>query len=219
MGGMAGLLTVLLPGSATSEQPSPAALRLLDDLLLRLDRTGVTGVHPYPASTGPLDALPDGAGGILTVLDRARCFTEGTRRRRVDASLEVLAAQRPPATAYQQLLVRLSTAGRPPEACLPEEVEAFLMGDLRSRTSRQLLEVVEIGVDAGQSTGADEPLLRARAAAGILCQRHAATGRWFPESHAADRHNLSLITGVAAVAHAFLRCHDPVGIGSVRTIT
>ena len=219
MGGVAGLLSVLLPQSGAPERPSPAALRLLDDLLSRLDRAGAAGAHPYPASRVPLDALPDGVGGLVLALDQARPFTDGSRRRRVDEWRVALAAEPTSATAYQQLLVRLSTTGRATEGCLSEDAEEFLAGDLRRRTSRQLLEVMEIALDTGQVTGAHEPPARARAAAQLLCQRHAATGSWFPESHAADRHNLSLITGVAAVAHAFLRCHDPVGIGSVRTST
>jgi hypothetical protein len=52
----------------------------------------------------------------------------------------------------------------------------------------------------------------------VLVNRQQATGRWFPESHAADRHNLSLLNGLGAVAHAFLRCADPVTITSVRAL-
>jgi class II lanthipeptide synthase len=65
---------------------------------------------------------------------------------------------------------------------------------------------------------AEQARSHARAAATVLVDRHQATGRWFPDGHAADRHNLSLLTGLAAVAHAFLRCADPAAIASVRAL-
>jgi len=65
---------------------------------------------------------------------------------------------------------------------------------------------------------AEQAKWHAQAAATVLVNRHQATGHWFPDEHAADRHNLSLLTGLAAVAHAFLRCADPATIASVRAL-
>jgi hypothetical protein len=45
-------------------------------------------------------------------------------------------------------------------------------------------------------------------------ERH---GSWFPDEIAADRHNLSAVTGLGAIALAFLRVQDPA-VGSLRLL-
>jgi hypothetical protein len=94
----------------------------------------------------------------------------------------------------------------------------FVGRELHGKSATQLLEVIEVALALTAPDVTEQARSRAQAAAAVLVSRHQATGRWFPESLAADRHNLSILTGLAAVAHAFLRCADPMTITSVRSV-
>ena len=219
VGGVAGLLTALLTSNTAAGQRQGDAIMISNALLDRLDAAGVPALSPYPAVPGPLSALPDGAGGVLLALDRARTFADGHGRRRIDAwSPQLDRHRRQSASPYQQLLVGLPREPAGVAGPLTAEAVDFLGHELHRKSSTELLDVIEVALAVTSPDVAEQARSHARAAATVLVNRHQATGRWFPDGHAADRHNLSLLTGLAAVAHAFLRCADPATIASVRAL-
>ena len=139
-----------------------------------------------------------------------------------------LAAALPEAWLGDRLLERRRRGLRPPpylEGGLPpslpglDEGVAWALGQIAShtgdaryrvetpppappRTSLEALERALDGKDAGAAT---------RAAAEIAGRREA-TGSWLPESHVADRLHPSAVTGVLAVALAFLRLASLPGV-------
>jgi lantibiotic modifying enzyme len=217
VGGLAGLLSVVLsdvetPGSVLER----IAIDLVEAILDRLDADGMRVVHPYPNVPGPCGAFPDGVGGVRLLLARSRPLLDDGVRSRVDEWCDSLDGARAPAsTPYQQLLADLSDDVEQPEAAA--RARAFIERDPTELTSCELLDVIEIAL-AGANPAAGPRRSKAVAAAWMLVERRRSTGSWYPETYAADRHNLSISNGVAAVAHAFLRCHDPIGITSVRAI-
>jgi len=220
VGGVAGLLIALLTSNAaTGQRQCDDAIMMTNAVLDQLDAAGVHAVWPYPGVPGPPNALPDGAGGVLLALDRARPFADGHGRRRIDAwSAKLDRHRRQAASPYQQLLVGLPREPEGAAGPLTAEAVGFLGHELHRKSSTELLDVIEVALAVTSPDVAEQAKWHAQAAATVLVNRHQATGHWFPDEHAADRHNLSLLTGLAAVAHAFLRCADPATIASVRAL-
>ena len=81
-----------------------------------------------------------------------------------------------------------------------------------------LLETFELATAAFQATGA----ARYQEFAGDCLRKmkavHDSTGRWFPNSFAADRHELSIVWGLSAMARAFLRASDHARVPSIRIL-
>jgi lantibiotic modifying enzyme len=75
---------------------------------------------------------------------------------------------------------------------------------------------LEAYVVAFERTG--DPLLQSEAArlAARFIARRGARGSWFGPEAGADRHNLSAVTGVCALADRFLRLAEPGRFGSIR---
>jgi type 2 lantibiotic biosynthesis protein LanM len=193
--GLAGLVSVV-------GDPGPLAAHLVSIL----DRHGGLGPSIHPAGIAQLKALPTEAGGIVLALRRAAPRVPGDLRARIGGWVERLSAEEAAAggSEYQRLLFGLAGEGHDATA-----VCEFLGADVRAQTSRRLLDLIEVGLDA-------EELGAAAGAAEELLQRRRDAGSWFPESHATDRHDLSIVSGVAAIAHAFLRLGRPGLVRSIR---
>jgi hypothetical protein len=67
------------------------------------------------------------------------------------------------------------------------------------------LDAIEIAVTAAEVTGAWDVLEAARRIGARVVAARQESGTWFPGGVAADRHRLSLVRGLPAIAHAFLR--------------
>jgi hypothetical protein len=58
----------------------------------------------------------------------------------------------------------------------------------------------------------------ARRCAERLLDAHATTGSWFSDRLSRDEHDLSAISGISALAHAFLRLYAPDRFESIRLV-
>jgi hypothetical protein len=85
----------------------------------------------------------------------------------------------------------------------------------RRATSLELLLRIEEEVVRGRD-GDAKALARAERDARALLARKRTSGRWFPESHAADRYRLSAVWGLAAVAHVLRGLASPETFVSIR---
>jgi hypothetical protein len=88
--------------------------------------------------------------------------------------------------------------------------------ELRRGGPRQLLEGGELAITAYQIAGRDADLVVAKECATRLVRLHDAHGRWFADSLADDRHLLSAVCGMGALAHLFARLHAPAKVRSLR---
>ena len=105
----------------------------------------------------------------------------------------------------------------PIDGRLEAAVSEHLPDDLEAADSLELLEALELSIEARRVSATHTYHGTALALAGELARR-GSSGSFFPERLAADRHNLSLLRGISGVAHAFLQAHDPGQIGSTRTL-
>jgi hypothetical protein len=80
------------------------------------------------------------------------------------------------------------------------------------------LDALELALTAHEVTGDARFAAAARERAAALVERRRASGRWFPGTRVAERLDLSALTGVAAIAHAFLRLESPGLCGSIRRL-
>jgi type 2 lantibiotic biosynthesis protein LanM len=222
--GLAGLLLAMLPrpDDLTRSAPLDVARSLAEGLLGRSTLRGARPSTPYPRLTPFLGGLPVGTEGLALALARLAniCPPEEALRYR-DAALQLLdvgGGGEPQADQSGGLLARLALlhlSGIDAGAVLAE-ADRYLRLDVPSATSHQLLDALEVALTAFQATGRRRFHDRARILAGTLCERQRLTGSWFAERFAADRHDLSIVHGLAAVAHAFLKLHDPASVRSVR---
>jgi hypothetical protein len=111
-----------------------------------------------------------------------------------------------PARAGGELLWRLGVD--------PEAAGAAL--DRLEGPPGDLLDDLELALTAHDAGGPPRLAEIARARADALLARHGRTGRWFPATSVVERHNLSALTGIAAVAYALLRALDPGALPSLR---
>lgn len=224
--GLAGLLLAALPrhDDRTYSAPLDVARGLAEDLTRSGRMNGAHPLPPYPKLTPFLGGLPVGPDGLALALARFAdlCPPEEAARYR-EAARRLLAAGGPGEPEAGQpggLLARLGLLHRPEiDACVTvAETDRYLLLDESSATSHQVLDALEVAITAFQATGRWRFDRRARILARALYQRQRATGSWFPERFSADRHDLSIVHGLAAVAHAFLKLHDPTSVRSVRLV-
>jgi type 2 lantibiotic biosynthesis protein LanM len=195
--GAAGLLLALtVPGSPA---PPPALVQRLRE---RLRGAGPAPASTHPAGTRFLDGLPGAEAAIALALARAGA-----------------APTAPPLEATAgSLLAALAHPAPTTDPALATMVDAFVAQDATAAPSASVLDVVAVALAAFRRTGAARFRERARELGALLVARREATGTWFPETLADDRHNLSVIRGVAAVGHAFLQLHDPHAVASLRCV-
>jgi hypothetical protein len=152
-------------------------------------RMRISGVLPL----GP-DLLTGTAGLALLFGDLQRLTGD---QRFGDAAREALNGREPPPpTVRSEDLLR-----RPFGAC----------------ETTELVTAIDDALELYVETGEKDELERAVASGMRLRSIPLATGSWFPQSFAADRHQLSIVWGVPAVARSFMRLTDPLGIKSLRS--
>jgi hypothetical protein len=164
----------------------------LSVLLARREDEGLTS---YPPGARILGALPD------TRLARALCVSR-------------LGGQVPPLPPIEltagALLARLELAREPREReLIRSEVVRYL--ELPAEGDLSRLERLDVALEAALDDHA------VRLGLDIL-QARRQSGRWFPDQWAADRHQLSALWGLPALAHAFLRLSLPGRFSSLRLV-
>ena len=108
------------------------------------------------------------------------------------------------------LLVRLRASGWSGDTQVGTLVRRHLEALDRASPSLDLLDGLELALEGTRALESSRFRSHALAIAGELQSRQRETGSWFPDRLAADRHRLSAITGLAALAHALVRL-DSVG--------
>jgi hypothetical protein len=81
-----------------------------------------------------------------------------------------------------------------------------------------ILDLLEIAFAALKTTGSPRYYDSAAELAQELVRRRETSLSWFPDSFAADRHNLSAMHGIGAIAGYFLGLYEPDRFRSIRTL-
>ncbi|MFW9257797.1 type 2 lanthipeptide synthetase LanM [Nostoc sp. CALU 546] len=98
------------------------------------------------------------------------------------------------------------------------KIDEYLAVERLATDTVGLLDDLEVAITAFQVTGKDKYLQHAFSSAEQIKTIRESYGSWFPRSFAADRHNLSVVWGVTAIARAFLRLHSPSVFTSIRIV-
>ncbi|OJH35109.1 hypothetical protein BON30_39235 [Cystobacter ferrugineus] len=193
--GMTGLLLVLL----ASEELEAA--RLVVEVLEQ--RLATDAAPPPWTGFRTLDGLPPLAEGLALCAGRVEKRLGSAPRWQCFASRE--------SDTLGALLTRLAVAreqARPGDSLRPRVLRALEEARAASSVAVQL-DAIELALDAARTWEDAALTTRARRFGAALLARRRLRGRWFPERLEADAHNLSAIWGLSAVAHAFLRLHEP----------
>jgi hypothetical protein len=173
-----------------------------------------------PPETGSIPAAGGGAAGSQArgPADGGVEDGENTAGWEADGELPALAT----ATAAlwagdragcEMVARRLGWLGAPPHA---GEGDGAPHPDRGEPLDDALLDWLDLALSAHALTG--RPAFRSQASclAAQLVRRRSETGSWLPADAAADRHHLSAVTGLGAVAHGFLRLALPGRFRSLR---
>lgn len=221
--GAPGLLLAALACLDTPAQPQHAerALFLADQLLRARRADGTLPPAPYPPGATALNGIPDGTAGLALALARLGRHTR-LAPELCDAAGQIATLVAEPgdlARAPGRLLARLGMlqAGVADRAATAD-ADAYLAGQATDQTTGGLLGQAEVALAALAATHDARYHLASQAIGRALWLRRQAHGTWFPETFAADCHNLGAINGIAAVAHLFIRLDNPAAAGSLRLL-
>ena len=221
--GPAGLLAVL--GSTPAWAMTPALARLMRAVALRVGAQLTGGDTPGPAPLRPegatgLDALPAGRTGVVWSLCRAARQLGDATLAPADALVQQALPPEPGVGPAGQAALLLDLADHAPVArdAAVHHATAVLDRMGAPATGPELLEAGELALALARLTMDDRYLATARRFGAGLVARRAATGRWFPERLASDRHLVSAISGTASVAHLCLRLAEPGRHASIRLL-
>jgi type 2 lantibiotic biosynthesis protein LanM len=209
--GLAGLLLALLaaPGGVGSQ----AAANECGEALVQRRRRGESrAASLYPPAATLLRGLPDIDTGVAFALLRLGTVT-GTMPAEVSPADFTGAAATP-----GNLLARLRAREWSGDTHVGALVRRHLAALDRASSSLDLLDGLELALEAAWAF--DDRRLRSHALsiAGELQNRHRESGSWFPDRLAADRHCLSAITGLGALAHALIRLDSARPTRSLRLL-
>lgn len=205
-------LTGLLMGLVACDARPQA--RALVELMERAGTSALTTPPPFPAGSRALRWLPSMDAGLTWCTARlASCLGLSPRW-----ELPPLAEPSSPADLLVQL--DLTGAAAPTREVLRARalhlLEAHAAG--RSTSTEELLDLLDVALVAAEVLG-DAPFHEhSRRLGRTLRSRFLRHGRWFPDSLAADRHQLSALWGLPAIAQAFLRLHAPGRTASIRLL-
>jgi type 2 lantibiotic biosynthesis protein LanM len=204
--GASGLILALL--SFNEPAARDAAIRIGEKLSTAAQARPVPA-PPYPRRTRVLDRLPDTQPAVvLALLAVARAAGEARL-----APPDVLARlEAGAAPTHGNLLARLAAAKIAGKTELGAELEGRVERALAS-SEFQPLDRLELALLAGRRFEEE-----ARLAAGELVGARRAQGTWFPGGAFPDRHNLSVVGGLAGVALAFVRVARPGSLGAVQVL-
>lgn len=225
--GLAGLLLTLLGSKEGEPLGSLAQIQLLTERLIETTQSKDSVLQPlYPPGVTRLDGLPGAEVGIELAVARAASvlsdldsngsdwLDRSTAGQSVDLKTDLKASQVTAGT----LLAKLGCSQNKCSGTLLDAVRQFVSSNPRDSSSTRLLDVIEVAVLAHQVSGDAELLKQGCAVGQHLVARFDATETWFPNRIAADRHNLSIIWGTAAIAHAFIKLAEPTQFLSIRLL-
>ncbi|HEX3760041.1 MAG TPA: type 2 lanthipeptide synthetase LanM [Kofleriaceae bacterium] len=206
--GATGLLLSLLAAGAGSDALDACA-GWIDARLAAPDARR----SPYPARSAVAD-LPVPAA-VAPLADLPSCLAlAGARLARRTGGAPRWTADHP------ALLVQLALADAPCADRAGLAARAALAAEARRAvdTAADPLDALDLALIAAHALADAGLAAHARSIGRDLVARHRGDGRWFPDRAVADRHDLSALTGLAALAHAFLRLADPRHAPSIRLL-
>lgn len=223
--GASGLMAALLPGMADDETCAEQILVIAQELLAN-KRERKSLVKPlYPPGGCFLNGLPDLEGGVAMSCSRLIMMDDKRLSARTTAEIDELIQEQERIVKARnptvgRLLSRL-TISQDRQTGLSEmlgEIKEYVKTDPAQMCSRQLIDAFDLVTSAYQASNDEQFRRRAAEFAGSLTGRYKSTGSWLPDQISADRHNLSVITGIGAIAHGLLRLHKPDRIRSIRQL-
>jgi lantibiotic modifying enzyme len=227
--GRAGLLMNLLALENSAQQvtltdrygPQLAIMadRLVAHLLADRDEHGMFPLPPYPQGAWVYDSLPGPQEGVHLALHRWRtCNLSKAGNQCVPDGLLPEAMNGKTSGGMLTLLAMLQLKAADDQG-VAQHTQAYLACDPATLHSANVLEHLEVAITAFQVTQDERFYDAAAMFGGELVARHAQTDSWFPDILLADRHHLSAIHGLGAIAHAFLRLHRPQQVASLRLLS
>jgi type 2 lantibiotic biosynthesis protein LanM len=198
VGGLAGLLLALLaePLGAGSLE----AAQQCGETLLEMRRRGEgRAASLYPPGAMLLGGVPDINTGVAFALLRLGSVTGATPAGVSPADFTGAAV------TPGNLLVRLRARGWSGDTQVGTLVQSHLEALDRASPSLDLMDGLELALEGMRAL--DDSRFRSHALRITveLQRRHRETNSWFPDRLAADRHCLSAITGIGALAHTLVR--------------
>jgi class II lanthipeptide synthase len=205
--GLAGLLLAIAAPAAGGYSPPITVIRALrEDILERRSAGAHETGSPTPRTARFLEGIPNASDGTALALHRVAEFgpeldsVAVSPFERVSTCGAVLAqlacAREGSVTAASDYLERL-----------PEVPSTWA-----------LLDAIEVAIAAHRAAGRDPFLATAARLARSITARHEASGSWLPDRLSANRHDLSIVRGLAAIGHALLALVDPSRVLSVRVV-
>jgi type 2 lantibiotic biosynthesis protein LanM len=220
VGGLAGLLLALtsrVEGAAAATAPAVGWLAREVESRYGEGRTPPASSCPHDSEL--LQCLP-GAGDAV-VLALARAAQRAARGPWPGATTGALRSSRlwgGPSPTAGALLARLAPEVNVPDEEVLADLDRAVRFDPSAAGTLALVDGIELAVAGHARTARPRYLDQAAAMGLVLTARFADTGSWFPDRWCADRHNLSAVNGVAAIALAFLRIGAPGRVRSIRLL-
>jgi type 2 lantibiotic biosynthesis protein LanM len=211
VGGWAGLLMALLAEPRGAE--SLDAARLCAEELVAARRSGESrAAGLYPPDALLLRGLPDLQTGVAFALLR---WAEVAGEAPVGVSPEgFMGAAATPGNLLARLRARRWSGDDEAGRLARRHLESLDRGS----SGQDLLDGLELALEGERAIGDRWFRSRALEILGDLQGRHRETGSWFPDRLAADRHNLSAVTGLGALAHTLARWGSESSLRSLRLL-
>lgn len=211
VGGLAGLLLALL--AEPLGVGSLAAAQQCSEGLVEIRRRGESlAANLYPPGATLLRGVPDINTGVAFALLRLGWVT-GVTPAGVSPADFTGAAVTP-----GNLLARLRAREWSGDTQVGTLTQQHLKTLDRASPSLDLLYGLELVLEGERTLDGNWLRPHALTITGELQSRHRETGSWFPDRLAADRHCLSAITGLGALAHTLVRLDSAGRIRSLRLL-
>lgn len=105
------------------------------------------------------------------------------------------------------------------EASIPSPFHQYLAASPDQLSTIELIEHADLALTLYDQFRQEKYQQQAAQFAQAIIQRYEQTGEWFSDLWAADRHHLSVINGIGALCHLFLRLGHPGQFGSFRQLS
>jgi type 2 lantibiotic biosynthesis protein LanM len=205
--GLPGLLLAITAPAAGGYSPPTSVIRALREEVIERRSAGAPRTRSlYPRTTRFLQGIPGASEGAALALHRV-AELDPELDRGAASSLERGAT-------CGAVIAQLACAREGSVAAASDYLER--LPELPSTWA--LLDGIEVAIAAHRATGRDPFLATAAGLARSLTARHEASGSWLPDRLSADRHDLSIVRGLAAIGHALLALANPSRVLSVRVV-
>lgn len=221
LSGLSGLLLSVL----SSTEELDISIELATHLLDVRTRNGELPPPLYPHQGLWMNRFPDATTALTMGL--ARLLKQGEDRTRTQFQHELNSLVRAELHSHPDvkhspghLLAKLDIiqSTRMDVEQVLMEIDEYLAVETLATDTVGLLDALDVAITTFEVTGKQKYIKHAFSSAEQIRAIRESHGSWFPRSFAADRHNLSLVWGVAAIARAFLRLHSPSRLTSIRIL-